>query len=78
MPYKDRTKLYEAQRRHRIKVRRQLLEYLSIRKCVDCGENDPIVLEFDHTDRSTKLKPSITYVIWALFLGICLKRDRKM
>ncbi len=56
MPYKDRTKLYEAQKRHRVKVRGQVLEFLSSKKCVDCGEDDPIVLDFDHTGLKEKFK----------------------
>ncbi|MBI3306005.1 hypothetical protein HYZ82_02620 [Candidatus Nomurabacteria bacterium] len=56
MPYKDRENLYKAQKRHRIKVRVKLLEYLSSKSCKDCGEKDPIVLDFDHKDRSKKFK----------------------
>ena len=56
MPYKNREDLYKAQKRHRIKVRESLLEFLSQKECLDCGENDPIVLDFDHRDRPTKFK----------------------
>ncbi len=56
MPYKDREDLYKAQKRHRLKVRAQLFEYLSNNPCVDCGEKDPIVLEFDHRDTKQKFK----------------------
>lgn len=56
MPYKDRDKLYEAQKKHRIKVRASLFEFLSTKKCVDCGESDPITLEFDHREQNQKFK----------------------
>jgi len=56
MPYKDRENLYKAQRNYRIKVREKLFNFLSKQKCIDCGETDPIVLDFDHTDKKNKFK----------------------
>lgn len=56
MPYKNREDLYKAQKRHRVKVREKLLEFLSTQCCVDCGEKDFRVLDFDHTDREKKFK----------------------
>ena len=56
MPYKKREDLYKAQKRHRVKVRKLLLEFLSSKTCIDCGENDPIVLEFDHRNPNKKFK----------------------
>lgn len=56
MPYKDRRNLYAAQKRHRLRIRAQLFTFLSTKSCVDCGERDPIVLEFDHRDSKQKFK----------------------
>lgn len=49
---KARARAHSDQMRRR--VRAWLLDYLRHHPCVDCGETNPIVLEFDHTDRSEK------------------------
>lgn len=41
--------------RERKAVRQRLTDYLREHPCVDCGEADVRVLDFDHEDRSTKL-----------------------
>lgn len=56
MPYKYREDLYAAQKRHRQRIRAQLLEFLSTKACTDCGERDPIVLDFDHRQQNDKFK----------------------
>ncbi len=39
---------------YRLDNRARILEYLSSHACVDCGEAEPLVLDFDHRERDTK------------------------
>ncbi len=39
----------------RERMYRWLLGYYKTHPCVSCGERDPLVLEFDHTDASEKM-----------------------
>ncbi len=39
-----------------------LQNYLSNKSCIDCGESDIAVLEFDHTNRSKKFKAVSTLI----------------
>ena len=63
MPYKDRDDQRRAWREHydrnrakynaRSRARtasnqQNMIEYLADKECVDCGENDPVTLQFDH------------------------------
>ena len=44
----------KAKRRIALERTRYLLDYFKSHPCADCGATDPIVLEFDHVDPSTK------------------------
>jgi hypothetical protein len=54
---------------NREECRQQVFDYLISHPCIDCGEIDPIVLEFDHRDASLK-RESISRMIskrtWAI------------
>ena len=50
--YRDkRSKLRRARKDN---LRQIILDHFKSHSCIDCGETDPIVLEFDHRDSSDK------------------------
>ena len=50
---RERRKQYK--RNGREKRQAQVLAYLATRCCIDCGANNPIVLDFDHPDPKAKI-----------------------
>ena len=51
---------YKRNEMIRSQIRKFVYGYLSIHSCVDCGVNDPIILQFDHV-RGVK-KESVSYM----------------
>jgi hypothetical protein len=54
MPYKNKEDLYKNQQKYRDRNHDKMWEYLSNKKCVDCGTDDLRVLEFDHLPEHKK------------------------
>jgi hypothetical protein len=57
-PDRDKESEQRTSRKAYLAKKRFVSDYLSTHPCVDCGEKDPIVLEFDHV-RGTK-KTTVT------------------
>lgn len=58
--------------------RRGVLDYLVTHPCTDCGVDNPVVLEFDHRDRLTKLTEVSRLIInkrWSRVLAEIEKCD---
>ena len=56
MPYATKEALYRFQKKYRIEIRKKILDFLSTKACIDCGETDPVVLDFDHVNPRKKFK----------------------
>jgi len=51
--------LNKAHKRNEVfrnEINTYIFQYLMRHPCVDCGETDPVVLEFDHTGKKPKIK----------------------
>lgn len=69
--YKDNKHKYAKSRKagrrvYRLKMQSIAWEYLTSHPCIDCGESDPVVLEFDHKSKTHK---SCNVSLLARFFG---------
>ena len=73
--YQANKELYKARarahkRRTLLERTQLLLEYFADHPCVDCGETDPVVLEFDHLrDKEFEISRMFVYRSWAALLS---------
>ena len=55
---KHNKRRYAHAKKKRMVLRRKILEHFSSNPCVDCGEADPVVLDFDHVRGDKKSEVS--------------------
>ena len=72
--YEANRERYIAQAAVRTKARRAeravlLIDYFASHPCTDCGETDPLVLEFDHLrDKAFNISAKLVYRSWEAIL----------
>lgn len=62
-PYLNKARA--RRREERPRIRAAVSEYLRTHPCLDCGESDILLLDFDHRDRETKVAPVSRLAHWA-------------
>ena len=82
--YKEHSELhnqrrYQNHKKYVASNRQAILEYLSGKSCTDCGEADPVVLEFDHVrgDKRYDISRLLWIATWPAIvreLGKCVVR----
>ena len=81
--YAANKRRYVDQARHRKRVLAEqrtlyLLDYFADHPCADCGERDPMVLEFDHLDEHEKVFDvghALPFRAWSSILAEIAKCD---
>ena len=66
----------ESKRRLRLQRTTWLLDYFEAHPCRDCGESDPVVLDFDHHgNKAFEIGEALTYRRWETILAEIAKCD---
>ena len=66
---------YKAEQKERMKI--HVRGYLSDHPCIDCGEKDPVVLDFDHRDPVEKHRGISQIIGWALGIKVLIAEIAK-
>lgn len=74
--YQTNKKKVRAKRQTRVEeIRQYIYEYLLENPCIDCGETDPVVLEFDHV--RGKKKDIVSRLLYHRSLKIITEEIKK-
>lgn len=71
---KHRKEIYKRREKYKESARKYIWSILTKSKCLDCNEDDPVVLEFDHIDASNK-KHCISSMIQGRFSLNAIKEE---
>lgn len=73
---RNKKKIFAKNRKNKDRNADFVYQYLTSHPCIDCGESDPIVLEFDHI-RGKKIKAITDMVRCTYSLAVILKEIKK-